>query len=198
MKLTDQLLNILKEYKTIQYNSGDVIFSNYEKCECIGILLNGSIKISTITYFEKEEIISILEPGDVFGNVLIFSNNPFYLGDIIANKKSTVVIISKKQLINLLQSNNFFLEVYLNEVAETSLAIKQQNKLLLHKSIKDRLLYYFSSLSRKQLSKTIIIPNISKLSMYLSLPRPSVSRELTKLENEKLIKKEKNKITLLY
>ena len=160
--------------------------------------MNGSIKISTITYFEKEEIISILEPGDVFGNVLIFSNNPFYLGDIIANKKSTVVIISKKQLINLLQSNNFFLEIYLNEVAETSLAIKQQNKLLLHKSIKDRLLYYFSSLSRKQLSKTIIIPNISKLSMYLSLPRPSVSRELTKLENEKLIKKEKNKITLLY
>ena len=90
-----------------------------------------------------------------------------------------------------------FLEAYLEELSNTSLFIKQQNKLLIHKNIKDRILYYFSSMAKKQHSRTIKIPSVTKLAMILSLPRPSVSRELTNLENENIIIKKKNTITLL-
>ena len=197
MKLSNDVLNLLSQYKTITYNTGDIIFSSFEKCESIGIILSGLVKITTITYMEKEETISLLEKHDVFGNVLIFSEDPYYLGDIIAEKKTTVVLITKKELINLLQTNQMFLEAYLEELSNTSLFIKQQNKLLIHKNIKDRILYYFSSMAKKQHSKTIKIPSVTKLAMILSLPRPSVSRELTNLENENIIIKKKNTITLL-
>ena len=83
-------------------------------------------------------------------------------------------------------------------MSDNAIDIKQQNKLLAHKNIKDRILYYFNTLSAKQNSKTIIVPSITKLALKLSLPRPSVSRELTNLVNEGLIMKVKNIITLQY
>lgn len=198
MNINNELLEILSKYETKEFNRGDIIFSTNEKCNEIGIILKGQVKISSITYLEKEETISLLNENDIFGNFLIFSSNPYYLGDVIANKKSTIVFISKNELINLIKTNNIFLKTFLAKMSNDAIEIKQQNKLLAHKNIKDRLLYHFNQLSLKQKSKKIIISSVTKLSLTLSLPRPSVSREISNLIDEGLIKKEKNLITLLY
>ena len=46
-------------------------------------------------------------------------------------------------------------------------------------------------------SRVIYIKSINELANILSLPRPSVSRELINMVNDKIITKEKNIITLL-
>lgn len=198
MKINNELIKLFDKYEKKEYNRGDIIFSTNEECNKIGIILKGHIIITSITYQEKEETISSLYENEVFGNFLIFSSHPFYLGDIIADKKSTIVFITKNELLYLMKNNNIFMNEFLKEMSDNAIDIKQQNKLLAHKNIKDRILYYFNTLSAKQNSKTIIVPSITKLALKLSLPRPSVSRELTNLVNEGLIMKVKNIITLQY
>lgn len=191
----EQLKN---KYPTITYNKNQIIFSEGEKCTKIGIIIEGEITISTITHLEKEETFTIVKKGDIFGNSLIFSSSPYYLGDIIANQKTTICFINKDDLIKELSNDPILLESYINTISDKAIRIKQQNKLLAHKNIRDRILYYFTLQSKKQNSTIIKLPSITKLSTELSLPRPSVSRELSKMEDDKLIIRKLKLCKLLY
>ena len=188
--------NILKEYKAKTFERGDIIFQEGDNCYEVAIIKSGEVKISTITTNEKEEIISVLKDGEIFGNNLIFSSEPIYLGDVVVTRKSEIIFLNESSLIKIFKENTDFLKDYLKEISDKAILIKQQNKLLAHKNISDRIMFYFDTLSKKQKSKTIVIPSITKLSMILSLPRPSVSRELTNLENKGLIKKNKYEIII--
>jgi len=178
---------IINNYPQTTFSRNQIIFSEGEKCSKIGIIIEGEIKISTITHHEKEETFTIVKKGDIFGNSLIFSSSPYYLGDITATQKTTICFISKSDLIKELSLHPDLLESYINIISDKAIRIKQQNKLLAHKNIRDRISYYFITLSKQQNSNIIQLPSITKLSNELSLPRPSVSRELTNMENDGLI-----------
>ena len=77
------------------------------------------------------------------------------------------------------------LEEYLKHIADKSIAIKLQAKLLSHKNIEDRIMYYLST--KADDNNTIYIKSVTDLSKVLSLPRPSVSRSLSNLEDKGLI-----------
>ena len=53
-----------------------------------------------------------------------------------------------------------------------------------HKNIEDRLIYYFKIESNRFNSSKICIDSVSNLARILSLPRPSVSRSLSKMEKK--------------
>lgn len=192
------LNELINKYPKTTYEKNQIIFEEGTICSKIGIIIEGEIKISTITHLEKEETFTIVRKNDIFGNSLIFSSMPYYLGDIIALTKTTICFIKKQDLIKELSNNPSLLESYIKLISDKTIEVKQQNKLLAHKSIRDRILYYLSILSKKQQTKVVQIPSITKLSNDLSLPRPSVSRELKNLENDNLIKRNKRFIKLLF
>lgn len=184
-------------FKTTEYNKNQIIFQEGETCTNVCYVNYGSLTISTITANEKEETIQILNDNDLFGDLLLFSSHPIYLGDIIVNKKTSVTFIPKDKLLELFQKDKELLESFLSIISNKSQKIKQQNKLLAHKSITDRLMYYFSILAKEQKSKTFKIPKITQLSKELSLPRESVSRVIKELIDKEIIIKNKTYITLL-
>lgn len=188
---------LYQNYKTKEYKKNQIVFHEGEQCKYICFVNYGALTISTITTNEKEETIQTLKDGDLFGDLLIFSNHPIYLGDVIVNKKSSITFISKEELIKLFQTDRELLLTFLNIASNKTQKIKQQNKLLAHKSIPDRLLYYFSLISKEQKSKVIKIPKITQISLELSLPRESVSRVIKELVEKGIIKKDKKYITLL-
>ena len=80
-------------------------------------------------------------------------------------------------------------------------SIAQQNlrmMLLTTKGVRDKLLTYFQSLSLDANSKTFELPfTLTDLSDYLMIERTAMMREIKRLKDENIIKKVKNKITLL-
>ena len=195
MKLIEfkQLLN---NFPKQTFERGEIIFNEGEACEKIGIIESGDIKITTITIQDHEETISYLASGEVFGNNLIFSSHPFFLGDVVCEKKASIIFITKKQLLNLFQTNEPFLAAYLAEMSDKAIAIKQQQKLMTHKNLADRLMYYLWMQSKKTNSNIIAIPSITKLAIELSIPRPSLARIIKKLSDEGIIKYQKHQITI--
>ena len=175
-------------YHIKTYPAHHIIFNQGTKLQEVGLLIDGEIKISTITYNDREETISLIKKGEWFGDILMFSPKPIYLGDVIANKKSQVLFFPKSELLDLLQKNKAFLEFYLQSISQKAYAIKQQNKLLAHKNLKDRILYY---LNTQAMNHQVIIKSITTLAYELSIPRPSLSRSLKTLEDEGIIKRNK-------
>ena len=72
-------------------------------------------------------------------------------------------------------------------------------ELLTKRSIRDKLIGYFTMLSTRNLSKSFSLPfSLTDLADYLSVDRSAMMRELKLLKEEGFIEKNGNKITLLY
>ena len=168
-----------------QYNKNEIIFSEGLVCNYIGVVLEGQLLISTITLNDKEEVINIINKNCVFGNNLIFSSSPIFLGNIISQTNSRIAFISRNNLKLIFKDNKEFLYKYMELLSDQILIEKQRNKLLVHKNIRDRLLYYFNNEQKKK--GQIRIKSIAELARILSLPRPSVSREIYKMVDDNII-----------
>ena len=179
------------------YKPKEVIFNEGALCSDIGIILSGEVYISTITHHEKTEIIQALQTDDLFGDLLVFTSTPYYLGTCITHKKAEIVFIEKNDFLIICNKDSAFLLNYLQIIANKSFILKQENKLLRHKNNSDRILHYLYEAAKKQNTTTIYLTNITTFANRLSLPRPSVSRELSLLQKKGFIKKDKTKITLL-
>ena len=168
-----------KEYFTIkEYKKGTIIFNEGDICNNVFYILSGSVIIKTITASNSEEVITILNEDDFFGDILVFTSNPLYLGFAEAKTKAVIAVSKKDKFLNLLQNNREFLTEYLMRITNKSIAFKLQAKLFAHKKIEDRILYYFKHIEKNNTCK---IESITRLSETLSLPRPSVSRSLQDL-----------------
>jgi len=178
--------DFLNNYSFIRYYSRqEVIALEGSECKYIGFIDQGSIQISTLSYQDKEEIITTLNSNQFFGNNLLFASKNNYLGTIIAKVQTRIRFFSKENFLVLLE-NKEFLKNYLKFISDDALTIKNQAKLLAHKNIRDRIMFYIKEESRDN-KKTIRIKSITELSSILSLPRPSVSREIRKMCDEGLI-----------
>lgn len=66
--------NIFEKFG-IGFNPGDVIFVEYEPGDSFYMLQSGRVKISKVV-LEKEKLLDILQPGDVFGEMAIIEDAP--------------------------------------------------------------------------------------------------------------------------
>ncbi len=188
MKLLDFLNNEQKEkfLQIREYKINQVVFDEQSLCDYLGIVIDGEILIKTYTYDSKEETINLVKNNQLFGQFLLFSDFPYYLGDGITSRKTKVAVIKKNNLLKLFSENPKFLQAYLKIICSESLKIKQQAKLFAHKNIRDRIMYYFKLNHKKNI---VTISSVIDFANTLSIPRPSLSRELIKMENEGLIEK---------
>ncbi len=191
------ILNVLskKEHQMVngyQISKGNIIFHEGDVCESIGIIISGKIDIVSYSFQGKELLINSLKAGDIFGNNLIFSSSPIYKGDVVAKDKCVVAFINKENLVNLLQNNKEFLELYLQAQSDKAKLLTGRIRLLSFPNAEERLFYYAS-----RNHNVIEFKNVTTLAATLGVQRETLSRLLTSLVERHLIKKEKGKITVL-
>ena len=188
MNITDLLSN--KEKKTLIIKSlkkDDILFYELDLCECIGIILEGSVNITSYLEDGKQIIYNIINKDGIFGNNLLFSSNPYFKGDIQANCDTKIALIYKNNLIKLLQSNEQFLIEYIKHQSNFAKQLNSRIKLLSIDNAKERFYYYLH-----ENNNIINIESVSELSRNLNLQRETVSRLLSKLIKENKIIKTKN------
>ena len=178
----------LLEVKTL--NRGEFLYREGQLCTQIAIVVSGQVKISSMNYSGAEVIFNVLNKGDIFGNNLIFSDEPTYKGDVIALKDSTIVLIKKENLKNLLQCNKEFLLMYLNIQSNFGKRLNSTIKMLSFSSAEERFKYYLHE-SKDEIEFT----TVTELADILHLKRETLSRVLTELEKENVIKRSPHKIT---
>ena len=177
----------LNKYTYIKnYKAGDIIFNAGSICDKIGLIVSGEASIITITHTEKEETISYLKQGDMFGDLLIFSSSNLYLGHCICKKETSIRYITKESLFTLF-NNSTILSAYLENISNKAQLIKKENKLLKHNNLEDRIIHFLLEESINQKSNIIKIKNISFLANILSIPRESLSRSIRSLVNKNII-----------
>ena len=187
----------LKYFKIIDYKKEDIIFNEGEVCNHLTFVLDGEISVRTYSLNGKEEILNIIYPGGIFGDIISYSNKSTYIGHIISNRNSIVAHIKKTDWLSLIQKDETLLINFLNHLTNKTFKTKMDNKLLLHKNIEDRIYFYLNTQIDKKKTRKIYITSVTNLANELNLPRPSVSRSLSSMESKGLIKRNKKEIEVL-
>ena len=180
----------IKLSRLLKYKKEQILFNEDDECLYVGIVIKGEIKIASFTLSGQEIVYNIVKEGQMFGNNLIFSNYPHFRGTVIASSDGELILISKENLLKILQSNLSFLESYLSSQAEFSKRLNNTIKLLSLSSAEERLLYYLKQ------NNPLKIKSISSLSESLYLSREATSRLVSKMVKEDKINRNGNMLYL--
>lgn len=185
-------------FKTIVYGKNNIIHFIGEMCLKSEILLSGKVVVERIDESGNLMTISEFYENDILGGNLLFSKNPHYPMMITAKQPTVVLEISKDRLFELFSSNRDFLRSYLGFISDHAMILGDRIKHYVNKTIRECIMNYLEHERKKQESNKIQL-NITKkaLAEKIGVQRTSLSRELSKMRKDGLIRYDAKSIELL-
>lgn len=180
------LKGIPKEVK--EYKKEEVVFYLSDFAGQIGIVLSGAILVSKI--FESGQLVEMTtkHAGDLIGEVACFSGAQIYPCELSAEKDAKVLIIQKKDMVQLLQSDSRVLQNFLSELCSQTFFLHRKIELLSYKGTDQKLAYYLLQQSKARKSDKVKVPgSIVKLALLMNVSRTTLHREIRNLEDRGLL-----------
>ena len=176
--------------------------SYIQKRNQICVLLTGEADLVRYDLNGGKSIIEHYTKNDIFGEAfyIVTVNNELL---VEAKKNCEVLFFSYNNIYERCKQNckfhqlltEKFCRIVVNKVTNLNTRIEVLTK----RTIRDKLLGYFSILSMRNLSRTFELPfSLTDLADFLSVDRSAMMREIRNLKDEGFIKKNGNKLTLLY
>lgn len=184
------------DFKTVCYKKKDVILSNGDTVTDIGLVLSGSVQIGHNDFFGNKSILAIVEKGGVFAEAYACIPNEPLMIDVTANDDCEILFISVSKLFepcSQCDSTNRLIQNLVLIAAQKNLQLSKHSIHTTPKTIRGRLMSYFSEQISAQNSNIITIPfDRQQLADYLNLDRSALSKELIKMKKDGLIEYHKN------
>ena len=184
------------------FNKGSIITTYIEKRKQICILLSGKADLIRYDLNGNKDIIESFMAHDIFGEAFypVHTNHELF---VMAMDKCEVLLFSYDDIHEKCKNNCKFHATLVSSLLELVLEqIIHQNtriEILSKRTIRDKLLTYFSILSSKSFNKNITLPmSLTSLADYLSVDRSAMTRELKYLVDEGFISRNGSNIKLLY
>lgn len=188
------------EAKTISYKKDTTIISNLANTNIIGIIADGKANLIRNDFNGNRIILEKLEKGSIFGEV--FSSYSDELS-VIATEDCSVITFDYDHIIKRCKKScphhNEVINNMLQLLAKKVSVMNNRIDVLTKKTIREKLLEYFSIQEKENLSKTFYLKlNYTELADYLGVDRSALMRELKNLKNEGFIETKLNRVKLLY
>lgn len=179
-----------------------VITTYIQKRNLLCILLSGSADLIRYNLNGNKTIVEHFVNHDIFGEIFytVTLNNELC---VVAKEDCEVLFFHYDEIYKKCNNRCKFHttlssclpELILNKITDLNLRIE----LLTKRTIREKILFYFNTLSARSFSKTFSLPfSLTDLADYLSIDRSAMMREMKNLKDEGFIKKNNKKITLLY
>jgi CRP/FNR family cyclic AMP-dependent transcriptional regulator len=110
--------------KVRQFKSADIIFSQGTPANSVMYVQEGAVKITAVSEGGKEAIIAILGPGDFFGEGCL-AGQPLRMGNATATIPSTVLVIDKKEMQNVLHEQHELSNLFIHFVLTRNIRIEE-------------------------------------------------------------------------
>ena len=185
-----------------RYSKGAVILAEGEPTQWMGLVLEGRAIISCADVWGKSSILGFAEPGAVFGEAYACVPGEALLISVCAAEETRVLFLNVGKLLTVCgNACPFHAQLIRNLLSISAGKNLQLSRRIFHttpKSIRGRLLSYFSECAKKSGSLTFTLPfNRQQLADYLGVDRSAMSSELSKMQRDGLIQVQGGTITML-
>lgn len=191
---TDEVIKKLSAGKK-SLKKGEYVLRNGEKAQLFGIVLSGEVVIESVDYWGNSNVTAIVSEGGLFAEAYALSSG--VMGkDVTAGTDSVILFFSAEKIYSESLPAAFMLNL-IRELSEKNARINEKLSHMSKRTIRSKLISYFSAESRKAKSDEFILPfNRRRLADYLAVDRSALSAEMSKMKKEGLIDYDRNKIRL--
>lgn len=190
----DELPLMLKCLQPIKarHEKGGYITIMGEHLRGIGVVVSGKAAVIKENAAGDRVVMTILEPGDLFGEMAAFASEPRWPATVQALEASIVLIISRDRIVgqcaNACSWHETLIRNMLRIVTEKALVLNQKVMYLTIKSMRGRISAFLLDHYNRQRTAIITLPmNRNEMADFLGVSRPSMSRELSRMKEEGLI-----------
>ncbi len=196
-----QIENILDCSQSVfkTYEKDEIIFNINDMPKFFYVLVSGSVSICKDTKEGNRGIICVFSNnGDIFGEVYIFMDNVKYDFYCVVNKKSVILKIPKDFFyVTCNKSCDFhsiLIQNTLTILANKTFNFRKKLDIIVGGTLRQKVVKFL--LENAEDNVVNMKMNRSDFANYFNVARPSLSRELSKMQKENLISISKNKITI--
>lgn len=182
-------------------NTNETIMSHNEASDYLYIVLSGTAELAGYDYDGNKSLLSRFGKDSVFGNVFF---SPLSNDQYMVTATSECEILSFNyhnalfQCENVCKHHTRFLDNLFSLISKKIITNTQHIEVLTKRSIKEKLLAYFSQQEKENNSPKFTLPiSLSSLADYLGVDRSAMQREIKRLNDEKVISSKGRTIELL-
>lgn len=175
---------VAKTTRSISLKKGELLHSAGDASDSLYIIHRGKVKVYRLSENGKEQLIRILQPGDFAGELALFKES-IHDDYAEAMEKTEICSIQRRNLQELLQS---YPNISLKILSEFSSRIDQaetQMTSFATEDVETRIALYLAQQVEENKSEDYRLPMSKKdLASYLGTTPETISRKLTKFEEE--------------
>jgi len=191
LKNIKTMLDCLKP-KYSCYNKNEYVINFGDNFYSIGIMLKGEAIVIRENAAGNRTIMTYLKQGDIFGEILAFSNQSKWPSTVQAQEKCEVLFLSKDKIIgqcdNICSWHRILIQNFLKIISERAIMLNKKVEYLTIKSMRGKISTYLLEQSKKIGSCSFVLPlNRNELADFFNVSRPSMSREMCKMRDEGVI-----------
>ena len=184
----------LKEAKAdiLGFRKGEMIFNQGDRPRYITMLVEGSIAVGNDSVNGKRSILGMFStPGELFGEVFLFLNYEEYANYACASEPSKILEIPKEYLTRLGDKpsplQNKMLSNLLTIFAERTYYLNNRLQVLSCSSLKQKISRFILQ-NMNDRDRVTLKMSREEFADFLNAARPSLSRELMKMQEDGYIK----------
>ncbi len=175
-----------------QYDKGEIAASPGDPLTGVGIVVSGEVEILHENAAGSKSLLSFIEQGQTFGEVAAFAGQTHWPATVTARRDSVLMFIPPQRFLGNCERACAFhktlVQNMLKILSEKAIRLNKKVAYLEIKGIRPKLCTYLLEQRNLTHSDTFILPmSKSELATYLSVSRPSMSRELGLMRQEKLL-----------
>ena len=183
-----------------EYRKGEFLLRAGDPVRRFGLLVSGAVQVCSDDISGYRMIMASVTPGVLFGEALCFlrvEQAPIYIlatcpSRVIWMRTDPLLAPARDEAASRLQSK------YIAMLSRKLLDMNDRIQVLSRQLLRDKLTTYFSQCALRARSRDFTIPfDRESLAAYLGVNRSALSRELSRMQREGLIRYEKNRFTLL-
>lgn len=183
------------------YKKGEVILSEGSITENIGIVLSGMAIISCCDIWGNNSILGNAAPGSIFAEVYACIPGQPLLVTVSAAEDTSILFMNVGRVLttctNACPFHARLARNLLTVCAHKSLRLSKRIQHTSSKSVRGRLMSYFSECAKHAGSNSFLITyNRQQLADYLNVDRSTMCNELSKMQKDGMIEYERNHILL--
>lgn len=190
--------------KTVErsFEEGSYIFRQGETPRNLFLVLEGTVMISKDFASGKRDVLFMVGQGDVFGEMFLFADTKAYWYDAIAQGRVKVLEIPWQFFYcfcsNACEHHRMITRNMLEIQSEKNFTMTRKLHLLSGTTLRERIALWLIEQTDAAGADTVrLAMNREELADYLGTTRPSLSRELMKMQQEHLIEADRNTIRIV-
>ena len=178
--------------KIVEIAKGSPLFLEGAPARFVGVVLSGAVQIVRDDYFGNRSVLTVVFPGELFGEAFACAGLETMPVSAIAMQTSTVLLLDCRRVLTVCPHacpfHSQLVSNLLQEIAQKNLMLTRKIRHMSPKTTREKLMAFLLDQAKRQKSSEFVIPyDRQALADYLGVERSAMSAEIGKLKKEGMI-----------